>query len=65
MTLEQMLLIFCGIVILILIILVFFMYIRIKQLIRDFELLESQIMFTDSEFDTLMQNVEEIGNLKI
>jgi len=65
MTLEQMLLIFCGIVILILLILVFFMYIRIKQLIRDFELLESQIMFTDSEFDTLMQNVEEIGNLKI
>ena len=65
MTPEMILLIISSVVILLLPILVIFMYIRIKQLIRDFELLESQIMVTDSEFDALMQNVDEIGHLKI
>ena len=65
MTPDMILLIISSVVILFLLILVIFMYIRIKQLIRDFELLESQIMVTDSEFDALMQNVDEIGHLKI
>lgn len=65
MTLEMILLIISSLVILFLLILVVFMYIRIRQLVRDFELLESQIMVTDSEFDALMQNVDEIGHLKI
>ncbi|MFA5001702.1 MAG: hypothetical protein WC502_01870 [Methanolinea sp.] len=65
MTLEMILLIVSSLVILFLLILVVFMYIRIRQLVRDFELLESQIMVTDSEFDALMQNVDEIGHLKI
>jgi len=65
MTLEMILLIISSLVILFLFILVVFMYIRIRQLVRDFELLESQIMVTDSEFDALMQNVDEIGHLKI
>lgn len=65
MTLEIILLIVSSLVILFLLILVVFMYIRIRQLVRDFELLESQIMVTDSEFDALMQNVDEIGHLKI
>ena len=65
MTPEMILLIISSVAILFLLILVIFMYIRIKQLIRDFELLESQIMVTDSEFDALMQNVDEIGHLKI
>ncbi len=61
----MILLIVSSLVILFLLILVVFMYIRIRQLVRDFELLESQIMVTDSEFDALMQNVDEIGHLKI
>jgi len=65
MTLEMILLLISTIVIAFLLILVIFMYIRIRQLVRDFELLESQIMVTDSEFDGLMQNVDEIGHLKI
>lgn len=65
MTIEMILLIISTLVIAFLLILVIFMYIRIKQLVRDFELLESQIMVTDSEFDALMQNVDEIGHLKI
>ncbi len=65
MTLEMILLLISTIVIAFLLILVIFMYIRIRQLVRDFELLESQIMVTDSEFDALMQNVDEIGHLKI
>lgn len=65
MTPEMILLIISCLVILFLLILVVFMYIRIRQLVRDFELLESQIMVTDSEFDALMQNVDEIGHLKI
>ncbi|OPX72936.1 MAG: hypothetical protein A4E38_00368 [Methanoregulaceae archaeon PtaB.Bin108] len=65
MTLEMILLIISSLVILFLLILVVFMYIRIRQLVRDFELLESQIMVTDSEFDALMANVDEIGHLKI
>lgn len=65
MSLEMILLIISSVAILFLLILIIFMYIRIRQLIRDFELLESQIMVTDSEFDALMQNVDEIGHLKI
>ncbi len=61
----MILLIISSLVILFLLILVVFMYIRIRQLVRDFELLESQIMVTDSEFDALMANVDEIGHLKI
>ena len=41
MTLEMILLIISSLVILFLLILVVFMYIRIRQLVRDFELLES------------------------
>jgi cell division protein FtsL len=60
MTIEQILLLSSCIVIVILLILLFFMYFRIRQLTRDLEVLQSRITISDSELDSLIDNVEEM-----
>ncbi|MFA7153719.1 MAG: hypothetical protein WC072_07990 [Methanoregulaceae archaeon] len=41
------------------------MYVRIQQLLRDFDQMESKMKLTDSEIEVLARNVEEIKKLKI
>ncbi|MGF3497414.1 MAG: hypothetical protein ACQXXC_07300 [Methanolinea tarda] len=66
MTIEQILLLLACIVIIILLVLIFFMYVRIRQLIRDLEVLQSRLSISDSELDTLINNVERmIKKIKI
>ncbi|MDI6899507.1 MAG: hypothetical protein QMC82_06780 [Methanolinea sp.] len=66
MTIEQILLLLACIVIIILLVLIFFMYVRIRQLIRDLEVLQSRLAISDSELDTLINNVERmIKKIKI
>lgn len=65
MTLEQILLLVFGIIIIILLFVVYVMYVRIQQLLRDFEQMESKMKLTDSEIEVLARNVEEIKKLKI
>ena len=65
MTLEQFLLMFFGIVIVLLIFLVLIMWVRIRQLMHDMENMENRIHDTDSELDILTRNIEEIKKLKI
>jgi predicted Holliday junction resolvase-like endonuclease len=65
MTFETILLIIFGIIILILLFVVYIMYVRIQQLLREFDQMESRMKVTDSEIEALARNVEEIKKLKI
>jgi len=65
MTFETILLIIFGIVILVLLFVVYIMYVRIQQLLREFDQMESRMKVTDSEIEALARNVEEIKKLKI
>ena len=65
MTYESLLLIIFGIIILVLLFVVYIMYVRIQQLLRDFDQMESKMKVTDSEIEALARNVEEIKKLKI
>ncbi|HUU75045.1 MAG TPA: hypothetical protein VMW63_03035 [Methanoregulaceae archaeon] len=65
MTLELSLIIIFGIVIIVLLFIVYVMNVRIQQLLRDFEQMESKMRLTDSEIEVLARNVEEIKKLKI
>jgi len=65
MTFETLLLIIFGIVILVLLFVVYIMYVRIQQLLREFDQMESRMKVTDSEIEALARNVEEIKKLKI
>jgi cell division protein FtsL len=64
MTLEQFLLVVFAVIIVFLMILIYLMDVRLRQLLRDFEQMESRISMTDSEVENLMRNVEEIKQLK-
>jgi predicted Holliday junction resolvase-like endonuclease len=65
MTFETILLIIFGIIILALLFIVYIMYVRIQQLLREFDQMESRMKVTDSEIEALARNVEEIKKLKI
>jgi predicted Holliday junction resolvase-like endonuclease len=65
MTFETLLLIIFGIIILVLLFVVYIMYVRIQQLLREFDQMESRMKVTDSEIEALARNVEEIKKLKI
>ncbi|MBP1929396.1 putative Holliday junction resolvase-like endonuclease [Methanolinea mesophila] len=65
MTFETILLIIFGIIILVLLFVVYIMYVRIQQLLREFDQMESRMKVTDSEIEALARNVEEIKKLKI
>jgi predicted Holliday junction resolvase-like endonuclease len=65
MTLSEIMLIIFGIVILILLFVVYVMYVRIQQLLNEFDQMESKMKITDSEIEALARNVEEIKRLKI
>jgi hypothetical protein len=65
MTLAEIMLIIFGIVILVLLFVVYVMYIRIRQLLKEFDQMESKMKITDSEIEALARNVEEIKRLKI
>jgi cell division protein FtsL len=65
MTFETILLIIFGIAILVLLFVVYIMYVRIQQLLREFDQMESRMKVTDSEIEALARNVEEIKKLKI
>jgi cell division protein FtsL len=66
MTIEQILLLSACIVIILLLILIFFMYFRVRQLTRDLEVLQSRLTISDSELDSLINNVEQmIKKIKI
>jgi predicted PurR-regulated permease PerM len=65
MTLSEIMLILFGIIILVLLFVVYVMYVRIQQLLNDFDQMESKMKITDSEIEALARNVEEIKRLKI
>ena len=65
MTLSEILLIIFGVVILVLLFVVYVMYVRIQQLLNEFDQMESKMKITDSEIEALARNVEEIKRLKI
>ncbi len=65
MTLSEILLILFGVVILVLLFVVYVMYVRIQQLLNEFDQMESKMKITDSEIEALARNVEEIKRLKI
>jgi cell division protein FtsL len=65
MTFETILLIIFGVIILTLLFVVYIMYVRIQQLLREFDQMESRMRVTDSEIEALARNVEEIKKLKI
>jgi predicted Holliday junction resolvase-like endonuclease len=65
MTFETILLIIFGLIILTLLFVVYIMYVRIQQLLREFDQMESRMRVTDSEIEALARNVEEIKKLKI
>ena len=65
MTLSEIMLIIFGIVILVLLFVVYVMYVRIQQLLKEFDQMESKMKITDSEIEALARNVEEIKRLKI
>jgi predicted Holliday junction resolvase-like endonuclease len=65
MTYESLLLIIFGVIILVLLFVVYIMYVRIQQLLREFDQMESRMKVTDSEIEALARNVEEIKKLKI
>jgi cell division protein FtsL len=65
MTSEQLLLVIFGIIIVLLIFLVFIMWIRIQQLLKDVERMEQNICSTTADLDLLSHDVEEIKKLKI
>ncbi len=65
MTFETILLIIFGLIILALLFVVYIMYVRIQQLLREFDQMESRMKVTDSEIEALARNVEEIKKLKI
>lgn len=65
MTFETLLLMIFGIIILVLLFVVYIMYVRIQQLLREFDQMESRMKVTDSEIEALARNVEEIKKLKI
>jgi predicted Holliday junction resolvase-like endonuclease len=65
MTFETILVIIFGLIILTLLFVVYIMYVRIQQLLREFDQMESRMRVTDSEIEALARNVEEIKKLKI
>mgnify|MGYP001431586801 CR=1 FL=1 len=65
MTLEDTLIVTFSIVIILLVFLVYLMYVRMQQILRDFEAMEERLSMTDSEVENLIRNVEEIKKLKI
>jgi cell division protein FtsB len=65
MTPQDILLIVFGIVIVVLLFIMYVMLVRIRQLLGEYDQMESRMKVTDNELEELTRNVEEFKKLKI
>lgn len=59
MALESYMLVLFGAVIVVQQFIMYLMYVRIRQLLKEIDTIEGKIKITDHELDTLIQKVEE------
>ena len=62
---EGFLLIVFGIVIVVLLFVMYVMLVRIRQLLGEYDQMQSRMKVTDNELEELTRNVEEFKKLKI
>ncbi|MDD1676730.1 MAG: hypothetical protein LUQ40_03225 [Methanomicrobiales archaeon] len=62
---ESYLLIVFGIVIIVLLFVMYVMLVRIRQLLGEYDQMQSRMKVTDNELEELTRNVEEFKKLKI
>jgi uncharacterized membrane protein SpoIIM required for sporulation len=62
---ENLLLIIFGIVIVVLLFVMYVMLVRIRQLLSEYDQMQSRMRVTDNELEELTRNVEEFKKLKI
>lgn len=59
MAFESYMLVLFGVVIVVQQFIIYLMYVRIRQLLREIDGIEGKIRITDNELDTLIERVEE------
>jgi cell division protein FtsB len=64
-SLEGTMLIIFGLVIVLQLFIMYVMLVRIKQLLGEYDQMESRMKVTDAELEELTKNVEEFKKLKI
>jgi len=62
---ESYLLIVFGMVIVVLLFVMYVMLVRIRQLLGEYDQMQSRMKVTDNELEELTRNVEEFKKLKI
>jgi len=65
MAYEGYMVVLFGAVIVIQQFIMYLMYIRIRQLLREIDTIESKIKITDTELDSLVQKVEEFKRVNL
>ncbi len=64
-SLEGTMLVIFGLVIVLQLFIMYVMLVRIKQLLGEYDQMESRMRVTDAELEELTKNVEEFKKLKI
>jgi cell division protein FtsL len=65
MAFESYMLILFGGVIVVQQFIIYLMYVRIRQLLREIDAIEGKIRITDNELDNLIQRVEEFKRISL
>ena len=65
MAYENYMLILFGCVIVVQQFIIYLMYVRIRQLLREIDAIEGKIRITDNELDNLIQRVEEFKRISL
>jgi cell division protein FtsL len=65
MAYENYMLVLFGAVIVVQQFIIYLMYVRIRQLLREIDAIEGKIRITDNELDNLIQRVEEFKQIRL